>query len=334
MKNKRLGKTIIMLFAVLVICICSVSPSACAILSKNGTITLNVADSNTGVPLEDVTFRLYFFAAAYEKGNGVGYDYVIPYDDCNMDMDNLQDAYLPIHLALFANTHELPYTEKTSDKNGHIVFDNLVPGVYLVYASESTDKYFMPAPFVVSVPFYDNENKSWIYDVTPTPKMQIHGASETDELTYISVKKIWETDSAHPESISVALLKDFKTVETVELNESNNWSFRWDKLSTKHIWSVVEANVPDGYTVSYETSSNTVTIINKSDSPEGTTVSPSQPDYDNTTEPDGEPTTAPDELIYTGQLNWPIPVFSIAGLLLFSIGWAMLNFGKKDEEAA
>ena len=34
----------------------------------------------------------------------------------------------------------------------------------------------------------------------------------------------------------------------------------------------------------------------------------------------------------TGQLNWPVPVLSIAGLLLFSIGWAMLNLGKKEEE--
>ena len=61
--------------------------------------------------------------------------------------------------------------------------------------------------------------------------------------------------------------------------------------------------------------------------PEDTTT----PDSD-TTKPQG--TTKPEELIDTGMLNWPVPVFSIAGLLLFSIGWAMLNLGKKDEEAA
>ena len=36
-------------------------------------------------------------------------------------------------------------------------------------------------------------------------------------------------------------------------------------------------------------------------------------------------------LIDTGQTNWPVPVFAIAGLLLFSLGWAMLNLGKKEE---
>ena len=34
----------------------------------------------------------------------------------------------------------------------------------------------------------------------------------------------------------------------------------------------------------------------------------------------------------TGQLNWPVPVFSIAGLLIFSAGWVMFNSVKKDEE--
>ena len=54
-----------------------------------------------------------------------------------------------------------------------------------------------------------------------------------------------------------------------------------------------------------------------------------------TTKPTGttESTTKREELIKTGQLNWPVPVFSIAGLLLFSIGWVMFNSGKKDEEA-
>ena len=45
-----------------------------------------------------------------------------------------------------------------------------------------------------------------------------------------------------------------------------------------------------------------------------------------------ESTTKPEELIKTGQLNWPVPIFTIVGLLLFSTGWAMLNLGKKEEE--
>lgn len=320
MKNIKLLKAFVMLFAVLVMCVYTVSPAAEAITSKNGSITLNITDSGTGEALENASFRLYFFAAAYENQNGVGYSYVIPYDDCNMDMDNLQDAYLPVHLTHFANTHALLYTQKSSDKNGHIVFENLVPGVYLIVPFESVDNYFMPAPFVINIPLYDNENKNWIYDVNATPKMRIYSGSEEDSFTYISVRKLWETEGAHPETVTVCLLRDFVQVDTVELSSENNWSFRWDNLQAKHNWNVVEI-VPEGFTASYETSSNSVTIINKSNTSEGTTV------------PDADTTTAPDELIYTGQLNWPVPVFSIAGLLLFAAGWAMLNFSRKDEGA-
>ena len=48
--------------------------------------------------------------------------------------------------------------------------------------------------------------------------------------------------------------------------------------------------------------------------------------------PTTEGTTAEEELIYTGQLNWPVPTFAIAGLLIFSAGWILLNSDKKDEK--
>ena len=48
-----------------------------------------------------------------------------------------------------------------------------------------------------------------------------------------------------------------------------------------------------------------------------------------------EPTTLPpkpDEpsLPQTGQLNWPIPVLAVGGLLLFVLGWSLCFGGKKD----
>lgn len=46
-----------------------------------------------------------------------------------------------------------------------------------------------------------------------------------------------------------------------------------------------------------------------------------------------EPTKPPrpsDELPQTGQLNWPVPMLTSGGLLLFALGW-YLRFGKKKE---
>lgn len=330
MKNSRLVRGLIAFVMAFTLCVYAFSPAASAITSKNGSITLNVFDANTEVPIEGASFRLYFFAAAYEKPGGVGYDYVIPYDDCNMDMGNLQDSHLPVHLTHFALTHDLPFTIKSSDKNGTIVYGDLAPGIYLIVPSGNIPEYFMPSPFVINIPLYDEDNKNWIYDINATPKMRIYMSSGTEDTTYISVKKLWDSETEHPDSVTVSLLCDYREAEQVVLNESNNWYYRWDNLSKRHSWSVVESSVPDGYTVSYETSSNTVTIINTGDK---TTTDPSEPTTNpvSTTKPVTEPTTKPDELIHTGQLNWPVPYLAVAGLLLFSIGWAMLNLGKKEE---
>lgn len=49
-------------------------------------------------------------------------------------------------------------------------------------------------------------------------------------------------------------------------------------------------------------------------------------------EPTDSPTTEPDdpELPDTGQLNWPIPLLVVSGLVLFTVGW-VLRFGQKKE---
>jgi len=51
-------------------------------------------------------------------------------------------------------------------------------------------------------------------------------------------------------------------------------------------------------------------------------VSPATPGPTDPVDPD-DPT-----LPQTGQLNWPVPVFTVLGLLLFAIGW-LLRFGRK-----
>lgn len=320
MKNKRFFAALLVVVMTVCVCFQNFSPVASAFSDQKGSISLTITDSDTGNPAENVTFRLYFVATAYEKGTGVVYNYVKPYDECNMELGNLQDSYLPIHLSAFSDERSLPYTEKSSDKNGNIVFDNLESGAYLVVFVSVSENDFTISPFVVGVPLYDKENDCWVYDINATPKIEYNDPTDTPEFTYITVKKQWEGKNEHPDSVTVSLFCDFSKVETVTLNADNNWSYRWDNLSKKHSWNVVEENVPDGYVVSYDASANTVVITNE------------KPVDDETTTQPEEEETKPDELIQTGQLNWPVPVFSIAGLLLFSMGWAMLNLGKKKND--
>lgn len=334
MKIKKLVSLVAILISFAMVAF-TLSATAATFLDKNGSITIRMTDSQTDTPLKNVAFRLYFVARAYESGNGIRYELIPPYDESKIGIDDLQDASLPIHLAYFAESRSLPYTEKLTDNNGVLVFEDLTPGLYLIVPAQEIEGYYMPTPFVISVPEYDYVNKRWVFDVDASPK-NIGGTSDGDKDTYISVVKKWKTDEELPEKITVVLLRDFKEYEKVELNEDNNWYYRWDGLSKDFIWSVVESQVPDGYEVYYETSSNTITIINEDDDVDEPSTEPG-------TEPStGELTTKPteitettdpdDDLIHTGQLNWPVPVFAISGLLLFSIGWAILNLSKKESE--
>ena len=341
MKIKKLTAIVLTAIMTFTVCIFALSPTATAILSKNGSISIHVTDSESKEPLPGAGFRLYFFASAHKLENGLGYEYVSPYEECKIGLKDLQDSALPVHLTYFAQTHSVPFTEKYTDANGLIVFEDLIPGIYLIIPVNNIHNYYMPAPFVINLPQYDEANKTWEYDISATPKMHFAGSNDTDSETYMSVEKIWETTEKHPDSVTVVLLRDLQEYDRVQLSEANNWHYRWDGLSKKYVWNIVEIQVPDGYMVKYETSANTVTIFNKPEEPDEETTTRPENESSPETTTDKNPesttvrppeTTTTDKLVQTGQLNWPVPVFAIAGLLLFSIGWAMLNFGKKETD--
>lgn len=323
-------------------------------LEERGSITLTALDKDTREPVSDAAFRIYKIAIAYEKDGNISYIYTDDFKNCGMDMGNFSDAYLPVHLMVHATVNAVAFDEKTSDSSGKVSFDNLQCGAYLVVPYEIKEGYLNPSPFIVTVPMMDEAQNKWLYKIDASPKIEAD-KDETDEKTYISVKKVWETTEKTPDSIKVSLIKDGEIVDEVILSAENNWYHKWENLPKNHSWNVIETDVPAGYKASYVTSQMTVIITNKDDdyddetttnldetttdgttSPDGTTNPTSTTKPDDTTNPTGEEesTTKPEELIDTGQLNWPVPVFAVVGLILFSMGWAMLNFGRKDEETA
>ena len=342
MKNKTVKKA----FAILVtavICLSILSFGTAAVSADTrGSISLTTLGKETKQPISGAVFRAYLIAGIYENDDGMFFAYTDSFRNNGMDMGNFSDAYLPVHLAVYAESKSLPYEEKITDSNGRAVFDNLPLGAYLIVPSGISEGYINSTPFIVTVPVRDEAQDKWIYHIDATPKIE-SDKDETDEKTYISVKKHWQSTEKTPDSITVSLVKDGVISDSVVLSAVNNWYYKWENLDKNHSWSVVESDVPEDYKVSYVTSQMTVIITNTHDKYEeetttradDTTVSDTTKPID-TTKPTGETesTTKPEELIDTGQLNWPVPIFSIAGLLLFSVGWVMFNFGKKDEETA
>lgn len=123
----------------------------------------------------------------------------------------------------------------------------------------------------------------------------------------LTAKKVWAGDKDQlkdrPDSVSVTLHNGTTPIETVKLGAWNQWSYTWQKLDGGGNWSVIESNVPKGYTPSYSTSGSVVTITNTA------------------------------SLIAAGQLNWPIPVLGGIGLLILVVGVTMMRSKRKDRHA-
>lgn len=91
----------------------------------------------------------------------------------------------------------------------------------------------------------------------------------------LTVRKVWSNGNANHanDSITVNLLKDGRVERSQVLNAENGWAYTFDRLLEDHTWTVEEADVPAGYTVSYRTVGTMTTIIN-------TKKTPSKPDSD------------------------------------------------------
>lgn len=123
----------------------------------------------------------------------------------------------------------------------------------------------------------------------------------------VTVRKVWKDSGAkHPSSVRVSLVVDGKTVDTVTLNDRNNWTYTWKNLVEKrdNSWTVQESTIRGRYVPSYK--------------------------YDREKEIATVTNTYTEDLIQTGQLNWPIPVLCSLGTALIVYGLYFL-FKKRDD---
>lgn len=235
-------------------------------------------------------------------------------------------------LEAYTKTDNLsPIERGITDSNGVVTFNNLENGLYLV-AGDSIivdDTFYMPAPSLIVLSDKDQSGVSWQYNVDALPKLKVLPASMRIYRFDCIVKKQWTNDNEEkrPDSVTAVLYKDGEKFDSAVLNSSNNWKHEWAKLSSDYEWTVIEENVPENYTVTY-TSSN---INQKSEFEHDTEYIINNTFAQIPASP--EVTTQPTQkLPQTGQLWWPVPVMSAAGLLAFGTGWKINSRKRKRHE--
>lgn len=185
----------------------------------------------------------------------------------------------------------------TSDSSGKASFSGLESGIYLVIGKEveSNGVFYMPQVSLISL----------------SGDLSVDLKYETsNKASRIHVLKVWKKDNkkSRPKSIEVCLLRsDGIVVDKVKLNSDNQWSYTWDSLSTLYTYSVMETSVPSGYKESCFREKDSVVLTNT-----GRYTDKKKEKKD-------------DELAFTEQLWWPVPVLLFVGLVLFGLGRQLRN---------
>lgn len=232
----------------------------------------------------------------------------------------------------------------TTDADGRVSFSGLTVGLYLLAGDTAVvnDYSYTPTPTMIMLPTL-LEDDTWEYDPVVDVKVTRSFLTEYQDIT---VKKVWENKgrTEYPDSVELELLRDGQVQETITLNVANNWSFTWKDLpgtyegadGTKaYTYTVNEKQVPAGYSVSVSRNGSSFTVTNTYQE-ETTEDKPSdhKPSGDNSsgdqTSGDPAPASAGRSLPQTGVLNWPVPVLTVAGLLLVGMGWYLYTRKKEN----
>lgn len=278
--------------------------------AKPTSLTIQYA-GDASIP-DAVTFRLYHVATVDASA---AFTPVAPFDGYSIslrnDLSSSEWQDLANTLTSYAEADHLSAVATGETRLRTVTFSGLRAGLYLVVGqSVSIDEQICtPKPTLIVLP---NRNDAgwWDYDVTMTPKWDISPVEHRD----LTVLKVWDDSDAYdrPVSVEVELYSDGMLHDTVTLSKANNWRHTWTALDTRYTWTVIERNVPEGYTVSISAEDQLIVITNIRTTPP---VKPVDPD-----------------LPKTGSDWTPVTVLAGIGIVLFCLGW-LRQRGSKGESA-
>ena len=169
----------------------------------------------------------------------------------------------------------------------------------LKYTWNDLPKYENGKEIVYSVEEVVPEGYTASYNTETEGKTIITNTHTPEETTY-SVEKVWNDnenqDGKRPEDIKIQLKANGNNKgDLVALNTENSWKYTWNNLQKyengKEITYTVEEQVPEGYTVSYDTTTTGKTIITNIHTIEETTYSVEKVWHDNENQDGKRPTS-------------------------------------------
>lgn len=257
-----------------------------------GSISVALVTQDGTNPMEGAELSVFHVATVAADENGaLFYAYTDAFSNCGVE---LGDPELVKALEAFVSGKDIPAKKIVTDAQGKALCEDLPLGLYFVQQTGTVAGFAPCTSFLVTLPV--KTDTGFQYDVDATPK------TDVVRMMDITIEKVWNTDkdTAIPQYVTVQLLRDEEVVKTATLHEDNDWHVIYKDMPESDGYSIVEVNVPQGYTATYSRKGYIFTVTN----------TPS--------------------LAQTGQLIWPIPVLAMAGLCLLAVGCVVLRKTRKQ----
>lgn len=297
---KRFG-TLLLAFW-LGVCCTAMTAFASGTIETGRIGSLSVYFGEDGIGFSAVAFSIYRVADISEDGT---YTLSGDFKRYPVSLENLDSSgwrALAQTLDAYAVRDKIvPVMTRQTGSDGYFQITELSTGLYLVVGGQYVDDgiVYTPEPMLVSIPGLSADG-TWAYDMAVSCKFVREDTPDTPVSR--KVQKVWKDDGneeKRPEEITAQLMENGNVVDTVVLNQGNNWEYTWNNLDGSAKWQIAEANVPDGYTVTTIQEGVVFVITNT------------------------HPVEPPPKLPQTGMLWWPVPLLACAGIVFLITGFVL-----------
>ena len=153
-----------------------------------------------------------------------------------------------------------------TDADGKVCFDAIEKGMYLAVVDTviCDDLQYQFDSALVAVPGR-NQDGSWYNTVSVNAKGEMLPPAEPEEETELKVLKLWRGDENRedrPENVKVEIFCNGVSYQTVTLSENNHWAYTWSAKNDGSKWTVIERDIPEGYTMTVEERQATFVLTN------------------------------------------------------------------------
>ena len=270
--NRKIGILLILL------CLCfhlmpcrvmaaSTSDAVEPIIRENEcSLTLSYCYGQTA--FSDVEVKLYRVAMV-----SVDYKYTLtqPFEASGLILDGIRTAGEWNVVRSTLEAHILAYNiapEFTSvtNEDGQASFMALRTGMYLAIVDqvEKDDLHYRFDSALIVLPGIDQDGHRQ-YQVSVNAKAEALPPVDPDEEVELKVLKLWKGDEGRndrPKSIEVEIFCEGTSYKTVILSDENHWAYTWSAKDDGSNWTVIERNVPQGYTMTAEKRQSTFVLTN------------------------------------------------------------------------